>query len=212
MKPQIPIPNIPSASEQRNDPRIPISEMKENKKISSKNNILRLVLSAMFLALALVFPFMTAQVPEIGSALCPMHFPVLLCGFFCGPWYASAAGFIAPLLRFALFGMPPLMPKGISMCFELAAYGLISGLMYKLLPKKKGYIYVSLIAAMLAGRVVWGAVRLILFGLGKSEFGWAAFLSGAFANAVPGIVLQIILIPLIVMAINRAFPETKYER
>lgn len=171
--------------------------------MSSKNKIYKMVLAAMLLALSLVLPFLTGQIPQIGSALCPMHIPVLLCGFFCGPWYALAVGFIGPLLRFMLFGMPPIMPTGIAMCFELAAYGLVAGLLYKKLPKKKGFIYVALICAMLCGRVVWGVARVVLFGLGKSEFGWAAFMSGAFLNAIPGIILQIILIPIIVMALGK---------
>lgn len=157
----------------------------------------------MFLALALILPLLTGQIQQIGNALCPMHIPVLLCGFFCGPWYAMAVGFIAPLLRFLIFGMPPIMPIGIAMCFELLTYGLVSALLYKALPAKRQYIYVSLIGAMLAGRVVWGAARVIMFGLGKSEFGWAAFLSGAFVNAVPGIILQIVLVPVIVMALQK---------
>lgn len=162
-----------------------------------------MVLSAMFLALALVLPLLTGQVQQIGNALCPMHIPVLLCGFFCGPWYAMAVGFIAPLLRFLIFGMPPIMPIGISMCFELLTYGLISGVLYRVLPKKRLYIYVSLVGAMLAGRIVWGISRAVLYGLGKSEFGLSAFISGAFANAVPGIVLQIILIPILVMVLQK---------
>lgn len=169
----------------------------------SSKKLYRLILAAMFLALALVLPFLTGQIQQIGNALCPMHIPVLLCGFFCGPWYALAVGFIAPLLRFALFGMPPLMPVGIAMSFELATYGLVSGLLYRLLPKKKPYIYVSLIGAMLAGRIVWGAVRTVMYGLGKSPFGWAAFMSGAFLNAIPGIIVQIVLIPVLVMALKK---------
>lgn len=171
--------------------------------MSSKKNLKNMILAAMFLAFALVLPFLTGQIPQIGNALCPMHIPVLLCGFFCGPWYGMAVGFIAPLLRFLIFGMPPLMPIGIAMCFELATYGLIAGVLYKLLPKKKLYIYVSLICAMLAGRVIWGAVRVVLYGLGKSEFGWAAFMSGAFLNAIPGIIVQIVLIPILVMALEK---------
>ena len=121
--------------------------------MSSKHkNLRQLILAAMFLTLALALPFLTGQIPQVGSALCPMHIPVLLCGFFCGPWYALAVGLVAPLLRFALFGMPPLMPTGIAMCFELATYGFVSGLLYKLLPGKKVFTYVTLIAAMLAGR------------------------------------------------------------
>ena len=171
--------------------------------MSSEKKIYRMVLSAMFLALSLVMPFLTGQIPRIGSMLCPMHMPVLLCGFFCGPVYALIAGFTAPLLRFLIFGMPPVIPSGIAMSFELAAYGFTAGLLYKLLPRKKSYIYISLIAAMLSGRVIWGIARLILFGLIKSEFGWEAFIAGAFLNAVPGIILQLVLIPVIVMALEK---------
>lgn len=171
--------------------------------MSSKNKIYRMVLSAMFLGLALVLPFLTGQIQQIGNALCPMHIPILLCGFFCGPWYALAIGFAAPLLRFFLFGMPPIMPIGISMCFELATYGLMVGLLYKHLPKKKSSIYISLLVAMLAGRIIWGFSRVVLLALGKSEFGWAAFMSGAFFTAIPGIILQIVLIPVLVMALRK---------
>ena len=103
---------------------------------SRKSPVFRLVLAALFLALTLVLPFLTGQIPQIGSALCPMHFPALLCGFFCGPWYGLAVGLIAPVLRHALFGMPPIL-TAIAMSFEFAAYGLVSGLLYRLLPPKK---------------------------------------------------------------------------
>lgn len=167
---------------------------------SKKNSLVKLVLAAMFLALAMVLPLLTGQLQQLGNALCPMHIPVLLCGFICGPWYGLAIGFIAPLLRFLIFSMPPIMPIGISMCFELAVYGLIAGVMYNALPKKKPNIYVSLITAMLAGRVVWGVARTVLYGLGKAPFGFAAFIAGGFTNAVPGIILHIVLIPILVMA------------
>ena len=170
---------------------------------SKKGNLYQMILAAMFLALALVLPFLTGQIPLIGSALCPMHIPVLLCGFFCGPWYAGAVGAIAPLLRSTMFGMPHMMPTGIAMCFELATYGLVAGLLYKYLPKRNAYVYVSLVGAMVAGRAVWGAVRVVLYGLGKSEFGWAAFMSGAVINAIPGILVQIILIPILVMILKK---------
>lgn len=171
--------------------------------MSSKTKLYRMILAAMFLALALILPFLTGQIPEIGNALCPMHLPVLLCGFFCGPWYALTIGFAAPLLRFLIFGMPPLMPTGIAMCFELAGYGLAAGLLYQLLPKKKQYIYVSLIGSMIFGRIIWGTARAALYGVGKSEFGWSAFIAGAFLNAIPGIILQIVLIPILVIALEK---------
>ena len=166
--------------------------------------IRRMVSAAVCLALCMVLPFLTGQIPQVGSALCPMHIPVLLAGFLCGPWWAMAVGAVAPLLRFALFGMPPIFPTGVAMCFELAAYGLVSGLLYARLPKKTTNIYVSLLAAMLAGRVVWGIVRVALSGVAGEPFTWAAFMAGAFVNAVPGIIVHILLIPVIVMALRKA--------
>ena len=166
-----------------------------------------LVMSAICLALCLVLPFLTGQIPEIGSKLCPMHIPVLLCGFLCGPAYALVVGAIAPLVRFVLFGMPPIFPTGVAMCFELAAYGLVSGLMYRRLPKKTVSIYASLIVAMIAGRVVWGVAQAILLGLTGSALTWKMFITSAVLNAIPGIVIHIVLIPVIVMAIERALPS-----
>ena len=164
----------------------------------------RLVYAAVCLALCLVLPFLTGQIRSIGNALCPMHIPVLLAGYLCGPWWAMAVGAIAPLLRFVLFGMPPLFPMGVSMCFELATYGLTCGLLYRKLPKRTSNIYVSLICAMICGRVVWGAVRALLSGVMQSPFTWATFWAGAFTTAIPGIIVHIVLIPLIVMALRRA--------
>lgn len=171
--------------------------------MSSKSKSYPMILAAMFLALALVLPFLTGQLQQLGNALCPMHIPVILCGFFCGPWYGLVVGFVAPLLRFVLFGMPPLVPIGIPMSFELAAYGMVVGILYRVLPKKKAYIYVALIGAMIAGRVIWGIVKVIMYGLGQSEFGWEAFLAGAFLNAIPGIIIQIVLIPILVMVLKK---------
>lgn len=171
---------------------------------TSNRAIRRMVSAAVCLALCMVLPFLTGQIPQVGSALSPMHIPVLLAGFLCGPWWAMAVGAVAPLLRFALFGMPPIFPTGVAMCFELAAYGLVSGLLYARLPKKTVNIYVSLVAAMLAGRVVWGIVRVALSGVAGQPFTWAAFMAGAFVNAIPGIIVHILLIPVIVMALRKA--------
>ncbi len=167
-------------------------------------NTKNLVTAAVCLALCMVLPFLTGQIPQIGSALSPMHIPVLLAGFLCGPWWAMAVGAVAPPLRFFLFHAPKLYPTGIAMCFELAAYGLVSGLLYRRLPKKPVNIYVSLIGAMLAGRVVWGAVQVLLSGVSGEPFTWTMFMAGAFLKAVPGIVVHIALIPVLVMALQRA--------
>ena len=170
---------------------------------SQKELIRTLTLAAMCLALAIVLPFLTMQIPQIGQALSPMHIPALLCGFICGPFWGAAVGFVAPLLRHLMFGMPPLM-TAIAMAFELAAYGFFAGLFYKILPKKIPYIYVSLVGAMIVGRIVWGIVKLFISIAQASEFTFAAFIAGAVTGAIPGIICHIILVPLIVIALKKA--------
>ena len=156
------------------------------------------VLAALFLALAFVLPMITGHVPQIGNMLCPMHFPVLLAGFVLGGPWGLALGFAAPLLRSVLFGMPPMYPIAIAMAFELATF------MYRKVQHTLPMIYATLVTSMVAGRLVWGAVRFVLAGLSGSSFPFSAFLSGAVLTAVPGIVAQLILIPLIVAALQKA--------
>ena len=169
-------------------------------------HIKKLILSALFLAMAMVLPFLTGQIPEVGSMLCPMHIPALLCGFFCGwPW-GLMVGFVAPLLRSVTFGMPPMFPVAICMAFELATYGAVAGALYQKLPKKKSSIYAALLVAMVVGRLVWGAAQFVCTGLDPAAFGFAAFWAGAVTSAIPGIIVQIILIPLLVMALEKHNP------
>ncbi len=171
----------------------------------SPNNIKRLVLAAVCLALALYLPFLTLQIPEFGSKLLPMHFPIILCGFMCGWQYGILVGFVAPLLRFFLFGLPPIMPTGVAMAFELAAYGLFTGLLYRPRSKSILNVYVSLVVAMVLGRAVWGAAMVIILSVsGSTAFTSATFVAGAFTNAIPGIIAQIILIPILVLALRSA--------
>ncbi len=170
----------------------------------SSLQVRKLTYAALFLALAMVLPFVTGQIPEIGSMLCPMHIPALLCGFMCGwPW-GLAVGFIAPLLRSVIFGMPAMFPGAVAMAFELAVYGATAGLLYRMLPRKKWIIYIVLIVSMIAGRVVWGIVRMILAGLSGGGFTWALFIAGAVTNAIPGIIMHLVLIPLLVIVMDRA--------
>lgn len=166
--------------------------------------IRRMVYAALCLALCMILPFLTGQVPQIGSMLSPMHIPVLLAGFLCGSGWAAAVGLVAPALRYLLFGMPPLLPVGFAMTFELVAYGLAAGLLYRALPKKNGSVYAALVGAMLAGRAVWGVAAKIIYGAMGMEFTWEIFLAGAFLEAIPGIILHIVLIPVLVMALKRA--------
>ena len=167
------------------------------------NRVKKLVLSALFLSLAYVLPFLTGQVPQIGAMLCPMHIPVLLCGFFCGGPWGLAVGALAPLSRSLTLGMPPLFPTALCMSFELAAYGLVSGLLHRRLKPTRGNIYLALLAAMVAGRAVWGLVMFLCMGLTGGSFTFAAFVAGALTGAIPGIILQLVLIPLLVMLLHR---------
>lgn len=159
--------------------------------------------AALFLAIVMVLPLITGQIPEIGQMLSPMHIPVLLCGFMCGwPW-GLAVGLIAAPLRSAVFGMPVMFPSAVAMAFELGTYGAVSGILYRILPRKKWAVYAALISAMIIGRLVWGLAQVVIAGLTHSEFTMAAFLAGAVTKAVPGIIMHIVLIPVLVLVMER---------
>lgn len=166
-------------------------------------SIKKLTLSGLLLAMTLLLPFLTGQIPQIGSMLSPMHIPVLLCGFICGWQYGFTIGLIAPVLRFMIFGMPPLFPVGIAMTFELAAYGLCAGIFYKILPKRNLYVFVNLILSMILGRMVWGISMYVMALFTAIEFNINIFLAGAFFNAIPGIILHLVIIPPIVIALRK---------
>lgn len=168
-----------------------------------KTNTNRLVLASLFMALALLLPLITGQIQSIGSMLLPMHIPVLLCGFICGYQYGLAVGALSPILRSVIFGMPPMYPVAAAMAFELAAYGFFTGILKKPLPKKNYSIYINLILSMLLGRIVWGLAMLMMLGVDSTPFTWGMFATGAFAQALPGIAIQIVLIPPIVMAYGK---------
>lgn len=159
----------------------------------------------MFLAIGQVLPFITGQIPQIGAMLLPMHFPIFLCAFFCGARWAALIGFICPLLRSVLFGMPVMFPTGIAMAFELLGYGLITGLVYRSGRRDSLlWIYASLLCGMLGGRIIWGIAQVILMSAGGAEaFTFQMFLARGFLNAIPGIIAQLILVPIIVKSLNR---------
>lgn len=170
-----------------------------------KNHMICLVLSALFLAIGFVLPFLTGQIPQVGSMLLPLHLPALICGFVCGwPW-GLLVGFVLPIARSLLLGMPPLVPTALAMAFEMAGYGAVAGLLYQRLRPGRGRVYAALIGAMLAGRAVWGLASWLIYALlTQSRFALAAFWTGGFVNAWPGMVLQVVLVPLVVMALERA--------
>lgn len=169
-----------------------------------KEKIKKAVVSALFLALGLVLPFLTGQLQAIGSMLLPMHLPVFLCGLICGWQYGLAVGFTVPIMRSLIFGMPVLYPNALAMSLELAAYGAVAGALF--LNAKWQCVrslYRCLIAAMLAGRAVWAVAEVLLLGIGENGFTFKMFISGALLNSIPGIVLQLVLIPAIMLALDK---------
>lgn len=169
-----------------------------------KSEIRVLVLSAIFLSLGIVLPLLTGQLKEIGDTLLPMHIPVLLCGLICNKKYGFLIGITMPFLRSAIFGMPPIYPNAVWMALELATYGFVVGLMYSNLKSKNIFsIYISLATAMICGRIVWGISKLILYGISGKIFSFSMFLAGAFIDALPGIILQFLLIPLIIQILEK---------
>ncbi len=177
--------------------------------------LFRLALSAMLMALGLVLSLLTGQIPQIGNMLLPMHLPVFFCGLICGWQYGLAVGAITPLLRAVTFGMPILFPNAVAMSVELAVYGFTVGFLYSLFKKKTLLsLYISLISAMLAGRALWGAVYALLLGVSGGRLTFAAFLASAFTAALPGIFIQLILIPSVMLALRRThllLPKNKGE-
>ena len=169
------------------------------------NNVKKLAVTAMLFAVGMVLPFFIGQIPAIGKMLLPMHIPVLLCGFIVGWQYGALIGFLLPIVRGLVFGMPPLYPNAVAMAFEMAAYGFVSGYLYSHARWQcTKMLYISLVTAMLAGRLVWAFAEVILLGIGGNTFTWEMFAAGAFLNAIPGIIVQLVLIPLIMVALRRA--------
>lgn len=172
-------------------------------RLPGREALRKLVLSAMFLAIGLVLPFFTGQIQQIGSMLLPMHIPVMLCGLICGWQYGAVVGATLPLIRSLLFGMPPIFPTAVAMAVELCIYGLAIGFLYGLFKKQNiAAVYISLVLAMILGRVAWGGAQTVLLSMQDSAFTFKAFLAGALLNAIPGIILQLLLIPAIMTTLH----------
>ena len=163
-----------------------------------KSATFQLVLAAMFTALGVLLPLVLHPFGLSGSVFLPMHIPVLLCGFIIGARYGVLVGLIVPFLSSVLTGMPPIWPVAVSMALELAAYGFFAGLL-----SKRTNVFAALIGAMLAGRVVMGLANLILYGIKGNAYTMSAFVSGAFVTALPGIIIQLILIPAVIYWLRR---------
>lgn len=173
-------------------------------RMKKKQSNKKIILSAVFLALGMVLPFLTGQIKEIGDTLLPMHIPVMLCSFICGAKYGFWVGLILPFLRAFTVGMPPIYPNAVWMAAELAVYGFTAGYLYLHFCKRRlWWLYTSLLMSMICGRIVWGIVKATLLGIGGKMFTLQAFVAGGIIDSLPGILLQLILIPVIVKLIER---------
>ncbi len=159
--------------------------------------------AGLYLSIALVLPFLTGQIPQIGAMLCPMHIPALLCGFVCGWPYGLAVGLLGPLTRHLMFQMPPLT-TAISMAAELGIYGLCTGLFYRLLPKKIPFLYVNLVISILAGRIAGGLAKFAIAGVQHTSLTFGEVFTAMMVPTLPGTAIQLVLIPLIVIALKKA--------
>ena len=176
-----------------------------------KKLIYKLTITSLFLAIAFILPFFSGQIPEIGQMLCPMHIPILLCGFICGWKWGMMLGFITPISRSLFLSAPPLYPSAIAMSFELATYGFVAGLIYQILPKNKLNTYISLIISMIIGRIVWGISMYILLNVKGKIFTFSSFIGGSLINAIPGIVIQFVFVPLIILAVEKNQRKSDYD-
>lgn len=177
------------------------------------SQIKKLVFAALCLALGVVLPIAFHSIANAGSILLPMHLPVLLCGLICGWPFGLACGVLTPVLSYLLTGMPPsaVLP---GMLLELAVYGLVSGLLMKYIRTGKNLwdIVLSLVVAMLLGRVTYGVLNSLIFKAG--EYSLSVWLTTAFVTGLPGIAAQIVLIPALMVALEKAkilpkrYPQT----
>jgi len=171
-----------------------------------KSSTLKLVLAGLFTAMGVGLPIAFHAFSLSGTIFLPMHIPVLLCGLICGWRYGMITGIIVPILSSFLTGMPPLYPVGAAMALELAAYGAIIGIL-----AGRMNVIVALIGAMLGGRIVLGISNVVLMGLAGKSYTFSAFIAGAFVTALPGIILQLVLIPAIYLILDKTNILRKVE-
>ncbi len=170
----------------------------------STNNIKKITLSAVFLAIGMVLPFLTGQIKEIGDTLLPMHIPVMLYGLICGGTYGFVVGLVLPFLRAVTVGMPPIYPNAVWMAAELATYGIVIGFLhFRFYKKQVWWLYCCLVASMIIGRIAWGISKAILLGVTGKAFTIQAFIAGGIVDSLPGIILQLILLPIIAKFLER---------
>ena len=160
--------------------------------------------SAVLIAVGIILPMLFHNFGISGKIFLPMHFPPLIAGFIVGPVYGAIIGFVLPLINFAINGMPA-MPMAALMSVELAIFGLVTGLLYAKFKypfaiSNRVKIIFSLILAMLAGRIVYSGLSAIFIEFENPLI----MIAGGVSTGLPGIIGQLLLIPIIVFAIEKS--------
>ena len=170
--------------------------------MKTHSSIKNMTLTAVCIALCVVLPIAFHSIPNAGSVFLPMHIPVLICGMICGWPYGFLCGLAGPLLSSALTGMPPIAMLP-AMMVECGVYGLVSGLMLKFVHTRSTYgdLYIALVTAMLAGRIVSGIAKALIFTPGLAMSAW---ITASFVTALPGILIQLVFLPSVVFTLMKA--------
>ena len=165
----------------------------------------KIVITAMLIAVGVVLPLAFHSIPRAGSILLPMHIPVLLAGLICGPFFGLVSGLITPLLSSITTGMPPAGFVVYSMMIELSIYGLVAGIAMRLIHTGRSSfdLYISLGAALIVGRVVAGIAQALVFFSGEGGYTIMLWVTSYFVTSLPGLVIQILFVPSMVMALER---------
>ena len=158
-------------------------------------------LTGFLLATGVIFPYLFHQFGIAGRIFLPMHVPVFLAGLILGPLAGLLVGALSPGLSAVMTGMPP-AALAIPMTPELAVYGLVSGLLFR---GSRTSLYVSLIGAMIAGRIVWIPMAVFIAPLLGFEGRTMTVVLAALAVGWPGIVLQLLFVPPIALKLRGAF-------
>ena len=162
----------------------------------------RMVMAALCTALCVVLPIAFHSIPDAGSVFLPMHIPVLLCGLICGWPYGLACGLLGPVLSSIITGMLPaaMLP---AMMVECGVYGLTAGVMMRFVRTRNALadLYISLVSAMVLGRFVAGLVKAFILTPGTAPFAWV---TTSLVTGIPGIVIQLLLMPMVVLALTKA--------
>lgn len=175
--------------------------------MKNRLKIKKLALTSVFIAIGIIIPILFHSVSMFGKIFLPMHIPVILCGIICGPVFGVTAAIMTVILSSIITGMPPLYPMAVIMIFELITYAIVSGVIIRLLRNRLNTIitlYISLVVAMLLGRLILGIASVIFIGILGTGYSMEAFITGAFVTGLTGIIIQLILIPWLIIILNKA--------